>query len=50
MSDLAKMFAENQKETLKLISPVAKKQTTLTIPEEFDSESENVPLTVTSRL
>ena len=28
---------------LKLIAPVTKKQTTLTAPEELDSESENVP-------
>ena len=48
MSDLAKILAENQKEMLKLIAPVAKKQPTLTVPEETDSESENVPATATS--
>ena len=30
------------------MAPVAKKQSTLTVPEESDSESENVPPTVTS--
>ena len=30
------------------MAPVARKQTTLTVPEESDSESENVPPTVTS--
>ena len=48
MSDLAKILAENQKEMLKLIAPVAIKQPVLTFPEETDSESENVPATVTS--
>ena len=48
LSDLAKILAENQKEMLRLIAPVAKKQTTLTVPEESDSESENVRPTVTS--
>ena len=33
---------------LKLIAPVAKKQSALTVPEETDSESENVPATATS--
>ena len=47
LSDLTKIIAENQKEMLKLMAPVAKKQT-LTVPEESDSESENVPPTVTS--
>ena len=32
---------------IKLVAPVSKKQT-LTFAEESDSESENVPLTVTS--
>ena len=48
MSDLAKILAENQKEMLKLIAPVAKKQPVSTVPEEIDSESENVPATATS--
>ena len=33
---------------LRLIAPVAKKQITLTVLEESDSESENIPLAVTS--
>ena len=33
---------------LKLIARVAKKQTTLTVPEYSDFESENVPQTITS--
>ena len=33
---------------LQLIAPVAKKQPSLTIPEETDSESENVLATATS--
>ena len=48
MSDPTKILAENQKEMLKLIALVTKKQTALTIPEETDSESENVPATATS--
>ena len=51
MSDLTKItkiLAENQNETLKLIASVAKKQPVLTVPEETDSESENVPATATS--
>ena len=48
LSDVTKILAENQKEMLRLIAPVAKKQTTVTVPEESDSESENVPPTVTS--
>ena len=36
-------MAENQKEMLKLIAPVAEKQSTLTVLEESDSVSENVP-------
>ena len=48
MSDLTKILAENQKEILKLIAPVPKKQSALTVPEETDSESENVPATATS--
>ena len=48
LSDPTKILAENQKEVLRLIAPVAKKQSSLTVPEEIDSESENVPPTVTS--
>ena len=48
LSDLTKILSENQKETLKLMAHVAKKQTTLTVPGKADSESENVPPTVTS--
>ena len=48
MSDLAKILDENQKEMLKLITPVAKKQPVSTVPEEIVSESENVPATATS--
>ena len=48
MSDFTKILAENQKEMLKLIAPVAKNQTPLAIPDETDSESEDVPATVTS--
>ena len=48
LSDLTKILAENQKEMLLLMAPVVKQQATLTVPEEADSESEYVPLTVTS--
>ena len=48
MSDLAKTLAENQKEMLKLIAPVAKKRPALTVPEETDSEPENIPTNATS--
>ena len=48
LSDLFKSLAENQKEMLKLIAPVAKELATLTVPEKYDSESENVPPTVKS--
>ena len=48
MSDIAKILAENQKEMLKLIAPVSKKQTALIVPDETDSESENVPATASS--
>ena len=47
-SDLTKILAENQKEILKLIAPVAKKPATLAVPEESDSVSENVPQSITS--
>ena len=48
LSDLTKILAENQKEMLKLIAPVAKKQATSTVPEGSDSETENVAPTITS--
>ena len=48
MSDLTKVLAENEKELLKLIAPVAKKLSAITVPEETDSESENVLATATS--
>ena len=48
MSGLAKILAENPKEMLKLVAPVAKKQTALVVPDETDSEPENVPATATS--
>ena len=48
LSDLTKILPENQKGMLKLMAPVAIKQTTLTAPKESDSESENAPPTVTS--
>ena len=39
LPDLTKILAENQRELLKLIALVAKKQTTLTVTTESDSES-----------
>ena len=48
MSDLTKILAENQKEILKIIAPVAKKQTALTVPGESDSEPENISVARTS--
>ena len=48
LSDLTKITAENQKEMLKPIAHVAKKQASLTVLEEFDSEPENAPSTITS--
>ena len=48
LSDLTKILAENQKEMLKLMAPVVKKQATLTVPGETNSESESVPIAVTS--
>ena len=49
LSDLTKVLAENQKEMLKLTAPVAKKLAILTVPEDSDSEFENVPPAITSR-
>ena len=48
MSDLAKILAENQTEMLKLITPMAKKQPALTVPEETDSEPESTMAYATS--
>ena len=48
MSDLTKIFAENQKEMLKLIAPTSKKLIIISATEETDSESENVPENATS--
>ena len=47
-SDLAKILPENQEKMLKLIAPVAKKRPALTVPEETDSEPENIPTNATS--
>ena len=38
MSDLTKILAENQKETLKLIAPTVRKQTVLRSTEDSDSD------------
>ena len=48
MSDLTKILAENQKETLKLIAPTIRKQTVLRSTEDSDSDSENIPENATS--
>ena len=48
MSDLTKILAENQKEMLKLIAPLNKKQTVLTNAQDSDSEPENVSVARTS--
>ena len=42
MSDLTKLLAENQKEMLKLIAPLNKKQTVYVNAQDSDSEPENV--------
>ena len=42
MSDLTKLLAENQKEMLKLIAPLNKKQTVYMNAQDSDSEPENV--------
>ena len=42
MSDLTRILAENQKEMLKLIAPLNKKQTVLMNAQDFDFEPENV--------
>ena len=48
MSDVTKILAENQKEMLKLIAPLNKKQTVRTDVQDSDSETENVSVTRTS--
>ena len=48
MSDLTKILAENQKEMLKLIAPLDKKQTVHMNVQDSDSEPENVSVTRTS--
>ena len=48
MSDLAKILAENQKEMLKLIAPLNKKQNVLANAHDSDSETENVSVARTS--
>ena len=48
MSDLAKILAENQKEMLKLIAPLNKKQNVLANAQDSDSETENVSVARTS--
>ena len=48
MSDLTKLLAENQKEKLKLIAPLNKKQTVYMSAQDSDSEPENVSVARTS--
>ena len=48
MSDLAKMLAENQKEMLKLIAPLGKKQPVHPNIQDSDSEPENISVARTS--
>ena len=48
MSDLTKILAENQKEMLKLIAPLNKKQTVYMNAQDSDSEPENVSVARTS--
>ena len=48
MSDLTKILAENQKEMLKLIAPLNKKQTVHMYVQDSDSETENVSVARTS--
>ena len=47
-SDLTKILAENQKEMLKLIAPLNKKQTVHMNVQDSDSETENVSVARTS--
>ena len=47
MADLTRILVENQKEMLKLIAPLTKKQAIMRTSEETDSDSENIPENVT---
>ena len=48
MSDLTRLLAENEKEMLKLIAPLNKKQTVRTDVQDSDSEPENASVMRTS--
>ena len=48
MSDLTKILAENQKEMLKLIVPLNKKQAVCSNIQDTDSEPENISVARTS--
>ena len=48
MSDLTKILAENQKEMLKLIAPLNKKQPVCLNVQDSDSEPENISVARTS--
>ena len=48
MSDLAKILAENQKEMMKLIAPMAKKSSAHQNVQDSDSETENISVARTS--
>ena len=50
MSDLTRILAENQKEMLKLIAPLNKKQTVHMNTQDSDSEPENTSVARTSSL
>ena len=48
MTDLSKIFAENQKEMVKLIAPITETQNSPLNVEDTDSETENALPTTTS--
>ena len=48
MSDLSKILAENQMEMLKLLGPVTKARNNHPEIEDLDSETKDVPPTITS--
>ena len=48
MSDLAKMLAENQKEMMKLVAPIAEKSSVHQNEQDSDSETENISVAPTS--
>ena len=48
LSDLAKMLAENQKQIMKLIVPMAKKSSAHQNVQDSDSETENISVARTS--